>query len=106
MIISDFPKLPQQPQYVVEKSITSISPVPEKKKNPFNEPVHQAENFGGLFVGATGPAGTASTVSPSQSPESVSFIPEVGPLPEVEMKKQQLGENMEIITYPNKNKIG
>lgn len=86
---------PQNPEYVVERTI-SASPMPKKKKNPFEEPVHQADNFGGLFVTATGTANT-SLASPSAPPdEYIYFIPDFGPIAETEMERQQVDNNMEL----------
>jgi hypothetical protein len=69
----DVPKLPtQQPQYVVERSIVNASPVPNKEKNPFNEPAQQADNFGGLFVTASGTENYL--VSPSAPPDEYVYI--------------------------------
>jgi hypothetical protein len=92
---------PQQPQYVVERSMVNHSPLPERDKNPFNEPSHQAENFGGQFA-----RGTAnSLVSPSAPAEEyVYYIPESRPSPEIEMQKQHVGKNMELVTNPSENK--
>lgn len=93
----DIPKLPPQPQCVVERSIISTSPVPRKDNDPFNEPAQHAESFGGLFVGnASGTSVTASGISPSPSPEIPSYIPEYGPLPEIEVEKQHMGDEMEL----------
>jgi hypothetical protein len=88
---------------VVERSIVNASPVPNKEKNPFNEPAQQADNFGGLFATASGTENYL--VSPSAPPdEYVYIIPECAPLPEVEMQKQNLGRNMELATNPTENK--
>jgi hypothetical protein len=104
----DIPKLStEQPQVVIERSFINHSPLPEKDDNPFNEPAPQAENYGGLFVSnASGATGTASEISPSPSPsETIDFIPESGPIPVVEMQKQHLGKNMELVTNISEDKI-
>jgi hypothetical protein len=101
----DAPKLPtHQPQYAVERSIVNASPVPNKEKNPFNEPPQETGNFNGLIVAASGTA-NASGISPYVTQqEYVYIIPESAPLPEVEMQKQNLGRNMELATNPTENK--
>jgi hypothetical protein len=84
--------------------IVNASPVPKEKKNPFNEPSQQVENFGGQFVTASGTANYI--VSPSALPdeEYVYYIPKFTPLPEVESQKQHVGRNMELVTNPSENK--
>lgn len=102
----DLPKPPpQQPQYVVERSVIKTSPVSKKENNPFEEPAQHAENFGGLFVGnASGTTVTASDISSSASaeiPDDIDYIPEFGVLPTVEMEKQHMGD---VISWPTQRK--
>jgi hypothetical protein len=100
----DVPKLPMhQPQIVIERSVVNASPIPKWGGNPFNEPSQQAENIGGQFVTVSGTAN--SLVSPSVPPEEyVYYIPEFRSLPEIELQKQQVGRNMELVTNPSENK--
>jgi hypothetical protein len=92
--------LMQQPQIVVERTLINHSPLPQREERPFNEPAHHAENFGGQFVTASG-----TSVSPSAPPdEYVYYISDSRPLPEIELQKQHVGRNMELVTNPSKNK--
>lgn len=89
---SDQPKLPKI-MYVIERPLYTVAP--GGTNNPFHKPSQQADNFSGLFINVTGTANT-SVVSPSASPdEYIYFIPESGPLPVVEMKREQMGKNLE-----------
>jgi hypothetical protein len=101
----DVPKLPMhQPQIVIERSVVNASPIPKWEGNPFNEPAHHAENFNGLIVAASGTA-NASVVAPyTPTQEHVYIIPEFAPIPEVELQKQHLRKNYELVVYLGLNK--
>jgi hypothetical protein len=83
------------PEIVIERPFTSVAKEDAANNDPLHKPAHDSDNFGGIFV-STGGTANASPASPSAPPEEyIYFIPESGPLPEVEMEKQHVASNME-----------
>ena len=101
----DVAKLPMhQPQIVIERSIISATPVPNNENSPFTEPPQETGNFGGLIVTASGTS-NASVIAPyTPTQEYVYIIPEFGLIPEVELQKQHLRKNSEVVIYLSENK--